>query len=191
MEEKEISFETIPINLLKKEHKDAEYLKFSPNGKVPCLVDSGELSINNSTAAALYIESIHPTPVLLGNNAAERAKIMEAFATITEDTQPIQNISVLGYISDKGVDRTEFARHWIESGLTTFMEVTKCTRGRFSFGDSLTYADMCLIPQLYNARRFDVDFSKFSVLESIWKECESLDSYQKSRPDNQPDAVKN
>ena len=187
----------MPVNLLKNEQSSAEYLKINPSGTVPTLQIGSEL-LTQSMAILDYLEEAFPETIrLLPSCPKERTIVRKLCLIIVADCQPLQNFCVQNKVMQLyGRSRSEVQQEWaaffIERGLQAFYSASSAHSGRFSFGNSLSMADLCLIPQLYNARRFGIDVeAKFPRLASI-EEAFKFDfpeAYHSAHPDSQPDCV--
>ncbi len=193
---KNISFQLKPVNLLKNEQNSSEYLKLNPSGTVPTLEIDGQV-LTQSLAILEYLEEAFPTTgiALLPSKPEERAVIRRLCLIIVADCQPLQNFNVQNKIIELyDRSRTEVQQEWaayfIEHGLNAFDLSVSLWSGRFCFGDTLSMADLCLIPQLYNARRFGIDvegkFPRLSVIEEAFK-LDYPETYDFAHPDFQPD----
>jgi maleylacetoacetate isomerase len=185
---KGIDYEVRAIDLRAGAHRDAEYLGVNPQGLVPCLID-GDAVINQSLAIIEYLEERYPEPALLPKDSVKRAKARAAAAVIAADIHPINNLRVLGYLKREcGQDQTSLDRwiaHWIGEGFA----VLEANAGApYLFYDSVTIADLCLVPQFYNARRFGVDLSAFPKLIAVERNLLALPAFTAAHPDRQPDA---
>ena len=146
------------IHLRKGEHRCAAHLARNPAGLVPVWRE-GEFSLSQSLAIIEYLDETHPAPKLLPGDAKRRASIREIALDIAADIHPIGNLRVLDALTsefkaDAG-SRAAWCRRWIGLGLAAIEARLRVTAGRFAVGDDITLADICLVPQLYNARRFD------------------------------------
>ena len=170
------------VNLLKEEQKSDVYLNMNATGFVPCL-ELNEESFGESVAILEWLEESFPSPPLLPNAPADRLKVRQLCQIIASGTQPLQNLEVQKMISDNREDQLDWSRTWIERGLNAYEISCSKTAGTFSFGSSLTLADLCLIPQVYNALRFQVDLNRFPRVKSIYHHCLKLKECQDSAPD--------
>ncbi len=180
---KNIPYEAISVNLLNGESESEAHLQLHAGGAVPVLVTPTQDALIESLAIIQYLETAHPAPALVPADAVAKAKVWALAELINAGIHPIQNLPVLDYLSDDPAVRKRWAQHWITQGLKTFEKTCLLDAKKFSFGNSLTVADLCLVPQCYNARRFDVDLSQFPRILEIEQNCLALECFQKSHPD--------
>lgn len=171
-----------------------EYRSLNPQAMVPLLID-GELRISQSLAILDYLEALAPQPPLLPAQAALRAQVLEACLTIVSDVQPLQNARVLRHLRDELAQDDErqraWVRHWVRLGLDALeTRLQARPQSRFSFGDSPGFADCCLVPQLYSARRFGCELTRWPRLTEIESACQTLPAFVHAQPSHQPDAPK-
>ncbi|AGI23546.1 glutathione S-transferase [Pseudomonas sp. ATCC 13867] len=190
---KGLAYRQVPVHLVKEggqQHADA-YKALNPQELVPLLVD-GEARIAQSLAILEYLEETHPQPSLLPRDALQRAQVRALSLHIACDIHPLNNLRVLQYLSGPlGVAdeaKNAWIRHWVETGLRAVEAGLDVLPGPLSLGERPGYFEACLIPQLYNARRFDCDLSACPRLLAIAARCESLDAFQQAAPEVQPDA---
>lgn len=183
-------YETRPINLLKNEQHEANYIRLNPSQSVPALeLDTGEV-ITQSMAIITYLDAIIPTPRLIPDEPLRASKINAAANIIACDIHPINNVKVVKHLNTLGIGKsqsTDWMNHWMHEGLSAFDALID-QQGDFCFGDSVTLADVCLIPQLYNAHRWGLDMSAFSRLLQIEKNCLEMSAFNAALPENQLDA---
>jgi len=192
---KNLSYDQIPIHLRRGggEQFRANYQNINAQALVPTLEDDGRYLIQ-SLAIVEYLEEKYPSPPLLPKAAADRAVVRSMALVIGCEVHPIQNLRVLNYIkkeyqqNDEQVNR--WAQHWIELGLAALEQMinAQTARGKFCFGDTPTLADICLVPQLGNARRFGCDLSRYPKILSVEKACIVIPAFADAAPDKQPDA---
>jgi maleylpyruvate isomerase len=181
------------VNLLEGEQKNDEFRALNPLGLVPVL-DTGEAVLAQSPAIAEFLEEQYPTPALLPPDPIGRAKIREMMHSIGCEVHPLQNLAVLMHVKDTySVDDAAiqaWGRHWIDRGFSAFETLARerSSDGQFSYGDSLTLADAWLIPQLFNAHRFEMDLTPYPTLVGIDQHCQTLDAVAAAHPLKQPDA---
>lgn len=198
---KGLDYEYVPKHLLRDggEQRKPDYLAVNPQGLVPALADDGFV-IPQSLAICEYLEEIHPEPRLLPGSARDRATVRGMALAIACDTHPLNNLPVLGYLrrefeaDEAAVNR--WVAHWIDRGFAGLERWVASVPGapsaasgqRYCFGSQVTLADVCLAPQMFNARRFKVDVTPYPRLVAISAHLESLPAFIAARPDNQPDA---
>jgi maleylacetoacetate isomerase len=191
---KGLAHETASVHLIKDggQHNAPAYRALNPQALVPTLEHDGRV-ITQSLAIIEYLDEIHPEPPLLPGDAERRAKIRAFALAIACDIHPLNNLRVLNYLKgplqqgQAAVDA--WYRHWVESGLAACEALLPAPAGRFCFGDLPTLADICLVPQVYNARRFKCDLSAMPRLVAIDEACRGLPSFAKAAPEAQPDAA--
>jgi maleylacetoacetate isomerase len=171
------------------------FLAVNPQGLVPVLFD-GNNTLAQSLAIIEYLDETHPEPPLLPRAPLERARVRALALAVACDVHPLNNSRVLNYLrSPLGHDEdtvNKWYRHWVESGFQALEEEARRTSadGQHLFGATVTLADICLVPQMYNARRFKCDIGPYPTLRSICAHLESLPAFAKAAPEAQPDAVK-
>lgn len=181
-------------HLRRGEQASGDYAALNPQKLVPSMVlDSGEV-LTQSLAILEYLEETHPEPPLLPKDAVGRARVRALALIVTADIHPIQNLRVMAYLRDKfgQTEESAFAwsRHWIETGFDAY-EATIASdpsTGRFSHGDQPTLADLCLVPQVFNAQRFKVDMARFPTIQRIYGEAMEHPAFEAAQPMKQPDA---
>lgn len=171
------------------QHKEDHVVK-NPMRQVPSLVLDDGTVLNQSLSIIQYLESISPTPNLLGHNPKEQAFIWELSEIINAGTQPLQNLSVLQYVQrEHSIDKLSWGRHFITIGLDALEARVKDRKHAFCARDNISLADLCLVPQLYNARRFSCDVERWPTLLAIESRCAQIPEFVQAHPDQQPDAV--
>jgi maleylpyruvate isomerase len=181
-------------HLRKAEQCAPDYAALNPQMLVPTLVlDSGEI-LTQSMAILEYLEETHPAPPLLPKDPVGRARVRALALIPTADIHPIQNLRVMAYLRDKYEQSEEstfaWSRHWIETGFEAYeTSVAKDKRtGAFSHGDQPTMADLCLVPQVFNAGRFKVDMTRYPTIQRIFDTCMKHPAFAAAQPSRQPDA---
>jgi maleylpyruvate isomerase len=191
---KGIDYEHTSIDLRAGNQKEDTYKHINPQGLVPVLEMDGHL-FSQSLAIIDYLENKYPEPALLPVAASKRAQVLELSHIIALDIHPINNLRVLNYLTNElqiVEDRKlQWYHHWIREGLGTFETRLQNTSRlkHFSYGDSITLADVCLIPQVYNALRFGCDMSKFKNIMQVYESCMKQAEFEKAQPDSHPDAI--
>ena len=189
---KGLSAEMVPIHLQKEGglNKKPEYRAVNPQMRVPALrLDSGEL-LTQSLAIIEYLDEVHRDPPLLPRDPVKRAKVRALAQLIACDIHPLNNVSPLRYLKNElGQDQAKIDRwyhHWILEGFDAMEAMVR--PAPYAFGSAVTLADICLVPQVYNARRLKVPLDRFSKLVAIDAACAKLAAFERARPENQPDA---
>ena len=181
------------VHLRKGAQRSDDYLALNPQGLVPALVlDDGQV-LTQSLAIVEYVDEIVPAPPLLPRDPAERARVRGLALAIACDIHPIDNLRVLRYLLHTvGVEEAQkdaWYKYWIDVGLEALETAVSRdpATGRFCHGDSPTLADVCLVPQLANARRVDMDLSPYPTLVRIDAECQKHPAFADAAPSRQPD----
>ena len=186
---KGLAFESRPVDLRVGAQYEAAYLGLNPQGLVPCLED-GPAALTQSLAIIEYLEETYPGPPLLPADPVGRAKVRAASLAVACDIHPINNLRVLNYLRDELGQPppavNAWVRHWIAEGFKALE--ASAGEGPYLFGPAVTMADLCLVPQLYNARRFEADLSPYPRLIEIEHSLLSLPAFEAARPENQTDA---
>jgi maleylacetoacetate isomerase len=167
-----------------------EYRAVNPQKRVPALaLDSGE-TLLQSLAIIEYLDEVHPRPPLLPADPVDRARVRAVAQIIACDIHPLNNTSALNYLKgplkqdQAAVD--DWYRHWVRQGFDAIEALLR--PGPYAFGANVTMADLCLVPQVFNARRFKIDMAKYPKIASVDAACLKLPAFDKARPENQPDA---
>jgi maleylpyruvate isomerase len=186
---KGLDYAQTSIDLRAGDQREKSYLERNPQGLVPFLQD-GEVGLSQSLAIIEYLEERHPEPALLPDEPVRRAQARAIALSIACDIHPLNNLRVLQYLErtlecDESV-RMAWYRHWIAEGLSALEAMLPKTAGTFCVGDQLTIADVCLVPQVYNARRYHCDLEPFPTIRRIDEECRALDAFARAAPDRQP-----
>jgi maleylacetoacetate isomerase len=193
LELKGLAYEYLPVHLVKGEHKQEKYAAVSASKLVPTLeTDSGEL-LGQSMAIIEYLDETHPEPRLLPTEATERAHVRALAQLIACEIHPLNNLRVLKYlVNELKVDeeaKNAWYRHWVRSGLELFeAELARLPAATYSFGDTPTLADCCLVPQIFNGQRFNVDFGGLTRTMRAFENCMKLEAFQRAQPSAQPDS---
>jgi maleylacetoacetate isomerase/maleylpyruvate isomerase len=192
---KQLDYAAIPVHLLRAggEQHDAVYAGLNPQKLVPTL-DTGAGLLTQSLAILEYLEEIAPVPPLLPADAVGRAQVRSLALVVACEIHPLNNLRVLNYLRDElAIDkdrRDAWYRHWIELGLSAFEQLLTRTShvGAFCYGDAPTLADCCVVPQVFNARRFGCPLDSFPNIQRIDAHCASLEAFQRAAPAAQADA---
>ncbi|MCE8035985.1 maleylacetoacetate isomerase [Billgrantia tianxiuensis] len=191
---KGLAYDQVPVNLVKGEQKSDDFRTHNPQGLVPVLETDDGAQLTQSLAICEYLEERHPEPPLLPADAEGRARVRSLAQLVACEIHPLNNLKVLKYLVHelKLDDEAKLAwyRHWIAEGFTALEArlASESASGAFCHGDSPTLADVCLVPQVFNAERFECDLSAYPTLRRITERCRALDAFAKAAPGEQPDA---
>jgi maleylacetoacetate isomerase len=192
---KGLPYESVPVHLLRGggEQHASSYAQLNPAELVPTLVD-GDLALSQSLAIMEYLDEAHPSPPLLPGNALDRARIRTMAQSIACEMHPLNNLRVLQYLQrEHQLDeaaKAHWYRHWITLGFTALeAQLSHPDTGTFCHGNTPTLADCCLVPQVFNARRFDTPLDTFPTIRRIEAACLALEPFQRAAPEAQADAV--
>jgi len=192
---KGLAYEAVPVHLLRDggEQNLPAYRALSPLGTVPAL-QTGGATLTQSLAIIEYLEETHPQPPLLPASAENRARVRALAQTIACDIHPVNNLRILQYLGREfGATQEQkdaWYRHWVEAGLLAVEQLLAAHPGTgvFCHGDAPTLADCCLVPQIFNARRFDCPLEAMPTIRRIVAACEALPAFRNAAPALQPDA---
>jgi maleylacetoacetate isomerase len=186
---------SVLLDLRAGEQRRAEFLQINTQGLVPALVLDDGAVLTQSAAIIEYLEETHPQPPLLPREPLQRARVRALSQAITCDVHPLNNLRVLQYLeTELGRDkasRDSWYRHWVQLGFAAFESrlARDDAAGRFCHGDSPSMADVCLVPQVFNARRFAVDLGAYPRIVGIDAACRELPQFQGAAPDRQAQAA--
>lgn len=192
---KGLAWDNIPVHLLRDggQQHSAQYRALNPQGLIPVLVHDGH-ALTQSLAIIEYLDELHPHPALLPADPLARARARSWAQLIACDIHPLNNLRVLQALerefqASEGA-RMAWMRHWMETGFTALETAVAASgsEGPFLSGDRPGLADCCLVPQLYNARRFEMDLSAWPRLLAAEHACLALPAFEQARPERQPDA---
>ncbi|OXC72958.1 maleylacetoacetate isomerase [Caballeronia sordidicola] len=192
---KGLAYEYAPIHLLRDggQQLKPDYRELNPDGIVPTFIDGDDV-LTQSLAIIEYLEETHPEPSLLPGTPLDRAFIRSVALQIACEIHPVDNLRVLKYLKHtlKVGDEAKDAwyRHWLESGFDSLEKrlANDSRVGKLCFGDTPTLADLCLVPQVFNARRFNLDMSRYPTIERIADHAAQIDAFARAAPGQQPDA---
>lgn len=189
---KGLEYEYIPVHLINDggQHKKPDYLLKNPLGQVPFFTH-GDFTLTQSMPIIQYINSTWKKPPIFSESRTERAKQVQLAEIINSSIQPIQNLGVLQELTTKfnatKEQKNDWCRHWIENGFVALEKELEKTAGHYCFGDRISVADIFLVPQVYNAERFNVDLNRYPIIERINTKCLDQSAFIKAHPENQPD----
>ncbi|HOX72077.1 MAG: maleylacetoacetate isomerase [Dokdonella sp.] len=193
---KQLAYEIVPVHLVNNggEQHSESYLELNPQATVPTLLDGSRI-FRQSMAIIEYLDEAYPgATALLPSTARERARVRAIAQVVACDIHPLNNLRVMQFLerdfSSPVVERDRWSRHWITTGFNALEKMLddNSSTGLYSDGDAPTLADICLVPQVYNARRFGVDLTAYPTIARIEQQCLGLAAFENARPENQPDA---
>ena len=193
---KGMPYTAVPVHLVKDggQHRSAAYRARNPQALVPAFELEDGTVLTQSLAIMEYLDEVQPEPALLPADAIGRARVRALAQAIACDLHPVNNLRVLQYVSQQlGISAEQkdaWYRHWVATGLQGLeaLLADHPSTGRFCHGDTPTLADCCLVPQLYNARRFQCPLDAYPTIQRIAAACETLPAFQQAAPEVQPDA---
>ncbi len=190
---KGITWQPTAVSLPQGKHREDNYREINPQALLPTLVD-GDLRLNQSLAIIEYLDEVHPGPRLLPADPAGRARVRAIAQLVACEIHPLNNLRVLQHLKREiGLDQPridQWYRHWCHEGLSALeRQLGDGGSGRFCHGDTLTMADCCLVPQIFNAQRFDTDLTPFPATMRIFAACMALEPVQRAQPSAQADAA--
>lgn len=189
---KGLSYDTQAVHLLKQggEQHSAEYAAINPSELVPTLLDQ-QYVLTQSLSILEYLEEAYPKTALLPQNLQQRAQIRTFAQHIACEIHPLNNLRVLQYLEQtlavSNSEKTAWYQHWIKLGFHSLEQQLQHSNGKYCFGEQASFADCCLIPQVYNAKRFQIDLTEYPKIQSIYTHCMRLAAFQQAAPEQQAD----
>lgn len=192
MEIKGLSYDYIPVHIAKGEHKQPLYAALAADTLVPLLEVDGE-KLSQSMAIIEYLDEKHPEPALLPADVLGRAKVRALAQSIACEIHPINNLRVLKYlVKELKLDDTAknaWYVHWCREGLEAFeRQLAQLPASTYCYGNTPTLADCCLVPQIFNAKRYHCDLAPYPTTTRVFDACMKLDAFDRAQPSKQPDA---
>lgn len=188
LKHKGVPYSEVIVNLLTGEQSDPAFLAKNPGGYVPALDINGEV-FGESLAILEWIEETYPANPLLPKAPRDRLRVRQMCHLIVSGIQPLQNLAVMRRVSNDPAEQIKWAHDSIKSGLVKLEQLVAPYAGTYSFGGHVTLADLCLVPQVYNAARFQVDMTPFPTISRINKACLTLPACDAAAPHNQAGAT--
>jgi maleylacetoacetate isomerase len=191
---KGLAYEYVAVNLLQREQKSAAYLSRNPLGLVPALELPDGTTLGQSMALLELLEELHPEPPLLPAAPLARARVRSVADTIACDIHPICNLAVTNHLKQhlgaRDPDVLAWYRTWIHRGFDAVEPVLADSNQDYSFGPTPGMADICLVPQVFNARRFDISLDSYPHIVRVVDTCNELAAFAAAAPERQPDCPK-
>ena len=189
---KGLDYDYLPVHLVRREHLDDSYTALSASRLVPTLQD-GDALLSQSLAIIEYLDETHPQPPLLPADPPGRARVRAIAQDIACEIHPLNNLRVLRYLTQSlkvsEDDKNRWYRHWVESGLEVVERQLAAQPSAFCHGDAPTVADCTLVPQIFNAQRFDCRLDHVPQVMRVFDACMKLPAFENTRPEACPDAT--
>jgi maleylacetoacetate isomerase/maleylpyruvate isomerase len=189
---KGIGYEPVFVHLAKGQHREAKYAQVNPQALLPTLELDDGTRLTQSLAIMEWLEEQHPTPPLIPKDSLARARVRSLSYLIASEIHPLNNLRVLQHLKRLGQTQEQidvWYRHWIADGLAKFeADLGRGGSGEFCHGDSPTMADCCLVPQIFNAKRFNSDLAPYPKTMRVFESCMKLEAFDRAQPSQQPDA---
>ena len=188
---KDLRYESLFVHLAKGEHRRPEYANVNPQGLLPALELDDGIRLNQSLAIIEYLEDKYPRPPLLPSDAVGKARVRGLAALVACEIHPLNNLRVLQHLK-RSLGQSEeqvnaWYRHWIADGLAK-LEAQLDPEAKFAYGDAPTMADCCLVPQIFNAKRYDCNLAPYPTTMRVFEQCMRLEAFDRAQPAKQPDA---
>jgi maleylacetoacetate isomerase len=189
---KGIAYQPVFVHLAKGEHRAANYAKVNPQALLPTLELDDGTRLNQSLAIIEYLDETHPQKPLVPKDAQARARVRSLSYFIASEIHPLNNLRVLQHLK-RALGQSEdqvntWYRHWIADGLTKLEAELASHQGKFCHGEAPTMADCCLVPQIFNAKRYQSDLAPYPQTMRVFEACMQLEAFDRAQPSKQPDA---
>jgi maleylacetoacetate isomerase len=187
---KALPYEPVFVHLAKGEHRRPEYAKVNPQALVPTLELDDGTRLNQSLAIIEYLDEKHPNPALLPKDGLGRARVRSLANLVASEIHPVNNLRVLQHLK-RALGQSEdqvnaWYRHWVGDGLAKFE--AELGSGKFCYGDAPSMADCCLVPQIFNAKRYNCELAPYPKTTRVFDACMKLEAFDRAQPSKQPDA---
>jgi len=186
---KGLDYQLVPVHLRRKEHHEDDYKTKNPQGLVPALELEDGATLGQSMAILEFLEELHPTPPLLPQDPFARARVRSVADAIACDIHPVNNLRVLNYVREEFGQDEDGVKRWYHTWLRTAFDAIEhwIEPAPFCFGPAPGLADVCLVPQLFNARRFEFDLEPYPKILSVDVACVALDAFARAHPSQAPE----
>lgn len=189
---KELKYEPVFVHLAKGEHRQPQYAAVNPQALLPTLELDGGKRLTQSLAIIEWLEERHPTPPLLPKESMARARVRSLAYLVASEIHPLNNLRVLQHLK-RALNQTQdqidtWYRYWIADGLAKFEAELSGSSGKFCHGDSPSMADCCLVPQIFNAKRYNSDLAPYPTTMRVFENCMKVEAFDRAQPSKQPDA---
>jgi maleylacetoacetate isomerase/maleylpyruvate isomerase len=188
---KGLKYEPVFVHLAKGEHRGGAYPQVNPQALLPTLELDDGTRLNQSLAIIEYLDETHPQPPLVPKEPLARARVRSLSQLVASEIHPLNNLRVLQHLKRLGQSQEQidtWYRHWIADGLAKLEAELKGRAGRFCHGEAPTMADCCLVPQIFNAKRYNSDLAPYPTTMRVFDECMKLEAFDRAQPTRQPDA---
>jgi maleylacetoacetate isomerase/maleylpyruvate isomerase len=190
---KGLTYQPVFVHLAKGEHRQPDYAKVNPQALLPTLELDNGTRLTQSLAIIEWLDEKHPTPALLPKEALPRARVRSLAYLVASEIHPLNNLRVLQHLK-RALGQTQeqidnWYRYWIADGLAKLeAELAAEGGGKFSHGDHPSMADCCLVPQIFNAKRYNSDLAPYPITLRVFENCMKLEAFERAQPAKQPDA---
>jgi maleylacetoacetate isomerase len=190
---KGLSYQPVFVHLAKGEHRKPEYSSVNAQALLPTLELDDGTRLSQSLAIMEYLEEKHPRPPLLPGDSLDKARVRALADLVACEIHPLNNLRVLQHLK-RALGQNEdqvnaWYRHWIADGLAKFeAELARGRKSKFCYGDAPTMADCCLVPQIFNAQRYNCELGTYPTSVRVFEQCMKLDAFDRAQPSKQPDA---
>lgn len=189
---KGLAYEPVFVHLAKGEHRAAGYAKVNPQALLPTLELDDGTRLTQSLAIIEFLDEMHPQKPLVPKDARERARVRSLSYLVASEIHPLNNLRVLQHLK-RALSQSEdqvntWYRHWIADGLAKLEAELASHKGKFCHGGTPTMADCCLVPQIFNAKRYQSDLAPYPQTMRVFEACMQIDAFDRAQPSKQPDA---
>jgi maleylacetoacetate isomerase/maleylpyruvate isomerase len=188
---KGLKYEPVFVHLAKGEHRAASYAGINAQALLPTLELDDGTRLNQSLAIIEYLDEKHPQPPLVPKDVLARARVRSLSLLVASEIHPLNNLRVLQHLKRLGQTQEQidtWYRYWIADGLAKVEAELQGEAGKFCHGEAPTMADCCLVPQIFNAKRFNSDLAPYPTIMRVFENCMKLESFDRAQPSKQPDA---